>query len=93
MKLEFSPVKIADIAVHQVIVYVLKTSKWYTTAKPETFKSVRKVRVINEKGSLKPRNYLSDSKANCWFAGSLRALANKRLSASTIDILPHTTCT
>jgi hypothetical protein len=34
-------VNIAEIAVHQVIVNVFKTSKWYTTTKPETLTSFR----------------------------------------------------
>lgn len=50
-----------------------------------------KFRVINEKAR-NQENHLSESKTNCWFDVSLRALANNRLSASTIDILPHTTC-
>ena len=33
MKHDYLPVNIAEIAVHQVIVDVLKTSKWHTTAK------------------------------------------------------------
>jgi hypothetical protein len=34
-------VNIADIAVHHIVVHVFKTSKWHTTAKPETLKLVR----------------------------------------------------
>lgn len=35
------PVNIADIGVHHIVVHVFKTSKWHTTAKPETLKLVK----------------------------------------------------
>lgn len=37
-------------------------------------------------------SHLSDSNTKCWLSGSLSAFAKSRFSASTIEILPHTTC-
>jgi len=36
--------------------------------------------------------YLSESNTKCWLSGSPRAFANRRLSASIIEICPHITC-
>ena len=90
------PVNETDICVHQIVVHKIKIPQWYTTAFRISLGQQMKIRgwysKFSKKSSILSSSHLSDSNTKWWLSGSWSAFDKRRLSASTMEIFPQTTC-